>query len=370
MRERPFRRNDRFRIVNAPTDPLMRSPANALLLCSIVCLSFLTGCKSNESRIAIEDGVLLVQGTPYDIRGICWNPVPVGETHPTGLAFRRESSTYSLPYLERDLNLIADAGFNTIRTYAPIVETEVLDLIHARGLKAIVPVYIYHAISDAEIREIVSNLKVHPAILFWEIGNEWNYNNFYNSKGSFESSVARVREVIEIVRSIDSRLPISTNYGEIPSQELVDSLPVDLWGINIYRSASFGDAFERWESLGDKPIYIGEYGADAIDNRNKDGLYAPQDQEFAVVELTKLIMSEYASKKRGSVLGGAIFAFNDEWWKDGSGSPSTHDIGGIAPGGGPYPDEEFNEEWWGIVDIDRNPRPAYHAIRELYSSEK
>ena len=339
------------------------------MLCSIACLASLTGCASKDSKIAIDDGILMVDGAPFNIRGICWNPVPVGETHPTGLAFRKESPAYSIPYLERDLDLIARAGFNTIRTYSPIVETEVLDLIHARGLKAIVPVYNYHAISDAEIRELVSSLKTHPAILFWEIGNEWNYNNFYNPEGDFEKSVARVRDVIDIVRSIDSRLPISTNYGEIPSQELVDSLALDLWGINIYRSDSFGDAFERWEDLGDKPIYIGEYGADAIDNRNKDGLYAPHDQEFAVVALTKLIMSEYASEKRGSVLGGSLFAFSDEWGKDGSGSPSSHDIGGIAPGGGPYPDDEFNEEWWGIVDIERNPRPAYHAIQKLYRSE-
>merc|ERR1712187_970317 len=85
-------------------------------------------------------------------------------------------------------------------------------------------------------------------------------------------------------------------------------------------------------------------------------------QAHATKELTREIV-ERSSATGGDVLGGFLFEFNDEWWKDGAGSNWAHDVGGIAPGGGPYPDKTFNEEWWGIVDIDRNPRAAYWAYR-------
>ena len=91
-------------------------------------------------------------------------------------------------------------------------------------------------------------------------------------------------------------------------------------------------------------------------------------QAEATTALTQAILDHSSAASATDVcVGGAIFEWADEWWKDADGANDEHDVGGSAPGGGPHPDATFNEEWWGVVDIDRNPRPAYTALQVLYT---
>ena len=54
-------------------------------------------------------------------------------------------------------------------------------------------------------------------------------------------------------------------------------------------------------------------------------------------------------------IGSFVFQFTDGLWK--AGNPSKQDTGGSAPNsdGTPY-DGTANEEYWGIVDINRNKK--------------
>ena len=136
----------------------------------VVILIILGSCTSTvgTSIVSISNRQLLVNHTPYVIKGICYHPVPKG------------SNKRSFDNLTDDLALMVEAGINTIRVYEPISEKAVLDEIDAAGLKVIIG-FGYNQGENLDILsgtfiDYINAFKTHPAILFWELGNEYNYH--------------------------------------------------------------------------------------------------------------------------------------------------------------------------------------------------
>lgn len=300
---------------------------------------------------------MIVDGQPFRLRGVCWNPVPKGKTHPAGLDFVGLAPT--------DVPLMMAANVNVVRTYEPITDTKVLDVLWAARIRVLNSVYAYGGDAASVVTARVNAVKSHPAVLLWVIGNEWNYNGLYVDLTP-AAAQTRLNEVAALIRAADPSHPIATVYGELPTKAVVDAMPnVDLWGVNAYRGISFGDLFSRWRERSTKPMFLAEFGADAYNATR--GAYDPASQAEATEALIRELFAQASDTVvDGVALGGTIFEWADEWWKDADGSLSVHDVGGVAPGGGPHPDQTFNEEWWGIVDIERNPRPAYQALSRAY----
>jgi len=312
-----------------------------------------------ERGVRIDGRRLLVDGEPFQIQGVCWNPVDRGGVHPADLDYAG--------FVGKDAPLMQQAGINAVRTYSPLTDTAVLDALHSAGIYVLNAVYIYGGDDPSAVDGRVAAVKDHPAILMWVLGNEWNYNGLYVGQ-SHEQSLAALNEAAARIRELDERHPIATVYGEIPAADVVEAMPlVDVWGINAYRGLSFGDLFDRFADVSDKPMFLAEYGADAYDARqDAPNLSAQADATRALTE--EILARSAARTPAGQCIGGTIFEWADEWWKDSGGSPDVQEPGGIAPGGGPHPDQTFNEEWWGVVDVDRNPRPAYDVLKQLYAA--
>ncbi len=330
----------------------------SLFLLLIVPMLVSTCSDTPKQESELSSRVLLFDGEPYFIKGICYHPVPKGET---GRDFTP---------LEGDLELMKEAGVNTIRVYEPIQEEWVLDAMAEAGMKVIIG-FGYNQNGEYDILsgtflDYVEKHKDHPAILMWELGNEYNYhpewfeddmNNWY---AALNQGAARIKE-------IDQDHPVATAHGEIPDEETLALVPnVDVWGMNVYRWDNPDDIYEEWEKLSDKPMYLAEAGADSYMTIENHGYAEGVNEQAQVDAVTNILEDVLANKEIGA--GVTVFQFTDGWWK--AGNPETQDKGGWAPNstGVPY-DGTPNEEYWGIVDIDRNKKPVFEVVKEAFTRD-
>lgn len=326
------------------------------MLIRFLCFSVLSWpAISLPARIRPGDRRIYVNGVPLHMKGVNWNPIAEGGFHPHGLAFSE--------FVVRDARLMAEAGVNVVRTYEPVTEPAVLDELWRNGIQILNTIYSHAAKPVEAVRKEVDAVKHHPALLMWVAGNEWNYNGCYLHM-DLNHCGDRLNEVAKLVKRYDHQHPVASIYGEAPPLDIIERLDaIDVWGVNYYDELSFGDLFKRFAQRSTKPFFLGEYGADAYDARysvvNEDA------QAHATKLLTQEIMENSAIFPGGICSGGLVFELADEWWKDGDGSPEAQDTGGIAPGGGPFPDRTFNEEWWGLVTLQRVPRKAYYTFASL-----
>lgn len=302
---------------------------------------------------------ILVNGTPYLIKGICYSPVPKGST------------SRDFGNLAQDLAILSEAGVNTLRVYSPIDDKAVLDQIHAAGLKLIVgfgynPNGCYDILSGSFI-DYVNKYRHHDAILMWELGNEYNYHPEW-FEGDIRNWYAALSNAVDMVHQIDASHPVATAHGELPDALALSSCPnVDVWGMNVYRWDKPETIFPEWVALSSKPMYISEAGADSYMAKAGHGYKKGINQRAQADAVHNILDSIFSNRDICS--GVTLFSFTDGWWK--AGNKSLQDTGGSAPnsGGVPY-DGAANEEYWGIVDIDRNRKLAFEAVKDAYNAPR
>lgn len=327
-----------------------------LSLFSVLLFSFtLYLVPTTNNVVEVSGRQLIVDNTPYFMKGVCYHPVLRGETE-------RNFST-----IDQDLELISEAGINTIRVYAPIDDMEVLDKIDAAGLKLIVSFGynqkgVYDILSGTFL-DYIMKYKDHNSILIWELGNEYNYHPEWFG-GDIQNWYNALSQATDQIHDIDPNHPVATAHGDMPDKQALASNPnIDIWGLNVYRWDQPQSVFKEWQTVSDKPVYLSEAGADSYMKISKAGFKQGENQRAQAVANAKIID---AVLDRSDVASGIfVFSFTDGLWK--AGNPNEQDIGGWAPNssGVPY-DGAPNEEYWGIVDINRNKKETFEVIKERF----
>ena len=138
---------------------------------------------------------------------------------------------------------------------------------------------------------------------------------------------------------------------------------MDVWSVNEYRGPGFSRLFDQWGFVSGKPMFLGEYGIDAYNSVTQAEDQATHAQWVGGL-WTEIARTLSANNTANIALGGAIFEWNDEWWK--AGTAGVHDIGGWSPPA--FPDGTASEDWWGIVTIDRVARQLYGVLTTRFGA--
>ena len=394
-----------------------------LAACSFSMLVLIMGMASHpKPRVYIQKlkhsrYQLIVDGKPYIVKGVCYNPIPSGQTHDYDWW-----SDPNKPWL-LDGKLMHDMGVNTIRLYQghdnpEEVKTVIRDLYQNFGIRTILgdwlgfweypcPLYADKPFQDKvkkDVLEMVNLYKDEPGVLFWILGNENNYSclgrvNPWSSdeidkeKDPQKQNLMReqayysfVNDIAKEIHKIDYNHPVALGNGELVGLDIANKVcpDIDIVACIIYRGKTFGNLFDSLKATFDRPIVMAEFGSDAYDaflNKEDQNM-----QAFFLESQWQQIYQNLAKAKggAGNCIGGTMFEWTDEWWKHNPADMESwkeHDVEAGWSNGAYYFDirapgnKNMNEEWFGIVALSpelenglnkRIPRKAYYVIREFW----
>lgn len=364
---------------------------------------------------------LTVDGKPYVIHGITYAPTKVGQTPDKGTISNwmtddfNNNSKIDGPHeawVDKNLNnvqdkdepnvgdfqLMKEMGVNTMRIYhQPFAADKAIlrELFEKHGIMVIMGDFIgkYTLGSGAawadgtdyenpehqknmmdSVMKMVMEHKDEPYLLFWLLGNENNYGVASNADKKPEAYFKFVNEVAKAIKKIDPNHPVAVCNGDtlfldIFAQHAPD---VDIYGANVYRGDyGFGSFWDQVHDATDKPAFITEYGAPAYTpHMTKEEGEEAQSQYHRGNWLDIEENRGGYENGVGNALGGVVFEWLDEWWKNYE--PSKHDKKSDVIG--PFPGGYYYEEWFGINTQGdgksspylRQPRKAYFTYQEMW----
>ena len=362
-----------------------------------------------------EEGMkLIVNGDDFMINGMNWDYFPIGTT--VTYSLWTQSDDIIMAALDREMSLLKNMGVNVIRQYTGVQPKWIKYIYEKYGIFTMLNHSFgrYGLLVDgtwmpnteyadprvrqillAETKKMVEDYRNTPGLIMYLLGNENNYGLSWGGaetedipledRATFIRARAMYKlfnEATVMMKGMDTAHPVAMCNGDLLYMDLVieECQDIDIYGTNMYRGVSFGDAFERVKNEFNKPIMFTEFGADAfhaVDNEEDQF-----SQAYYMLNNWHEIYDNAAGMgKSGNSIGGFTFQFSDGWWKFGqTDNLDMHDSNASWESGGYAHDHiegenNMNEEWFGICAkgptsarglYNLYPRAAYYALKEAH----
>ncbi|WP_298899711.1 glycoside hydrolase family 2 TIM barrel-domain containing protein [uncultured Psychroserpens sp.] len=393
---------------------------NNFLVLFLFLVTFSVLAQSNNVVVdkSIDGMKLKVDGKDFMVNGVNWDYVPIGTTI-TDAGIWAESDDIIRAALDGEMPLLKNMGVNAIRTYGlpPKWITYIYEnygiytmlniTFGAYGLTidgAWTPQTNYADQATREIlmkeaRDMANTYKNTPGLLLYMIGNENNYHLSWTGAeteaipidgAEDPNKIAAARALYKAfndasleVKAIDQSHPVAICNGDLLYIDLVkdECTDIDIYGTNMYRGVSFGNAFQEVKDKLNLPILFAEFGGDAFNARdNQEDQYS--QAYYNVGNWKDIYENASGMGKANNSIGGFTFQFSDGWWKyKQTENLDVHDNVAVWPNGGYSRDQakegdlNMNEEWFGICakgPTDARglytlyPRAAYYALKEVH----
>ncbi len=355
-------------------------------------------------EFTVKDGQFFLNGEPLFLRGTLLQPdYPVTLIPPT-----------SKEMIERDVRLVKEAGFNLLRIHLRPAMPGLLDLTDELGVLVYAesclgwiresPRMMGHGLR--EIKALIDRDYNHPSVVFWGIYNENPPAATFNGRelASYARSLDPSRV---IVHNSGGSMAIDQDFGWIertwvlPANEIALQRVMD---IHLYLGCYLAKPTHQWlQSVGSKAIssqvlYAGGYGSKAIleefdremaTYRGKVfvseigcGAFNDMDQTVAgfrgkenlvdareIIDLRDQLYNGFERHHLDQVFGSVPRLFEQSQAMQSQGIMRQVSSLLQNPQISGYIVTQFNDMAWeleaGIVDLWRNPKPAYAALKRL-----
>lgn len=183
---------------------------------------------------------------------------------------------------------LLEIGGNTIRTWGTDNAKEILDEAHRNGLKVMMGLWVQHERHGfdyddpvkvkaqlAGFRQAVLELKDHPALLIWGVGNEVDL--FYKNTNVWYA----VEDIAKMIKELDPNHPtctVTAGFDPLEAALIMERCPsIDIYGINTY--GDIGNVKEGIRKAGWKgPYMITEWGPNGHWEVQKNKANVPIEQ--------------------------------------------------------------------------------------------